>query len=156
MVGAMIPTIETERLRLRRWEMRDFEPFAALRTTAELQRFVGGPMGRERAREDFCKTMKTFHWQGWDLLLTPSLPIPAFDVGLEKPPEQGESRWVDWTPFTYPFNLTGQPAASVPCGLTEAGLPVGLQIVGPQFADARVLQAAAAFEAAAPFPLPAA
>ena len=109
-----------------------------------------------RAREDFSKTMKTFHWQGWDLLLTPSLPIPAFGVGLEKPPEQGERRWVDWTPFTYPFNLTGQPAASIPCGLTEAGLPVGLQIVGPQFADAQVLQAAAAFEAAAPFPLPAA
>ena len=70
------------------------------------------------------------------------------------PPDQGEQRWVDWTPFTYPFNLTGQPAASIPCGLTEAGLPVGLQIVGPHFADAQVLQAAAAFEAVAPFPLP--
>ena len=107
-----------------------------------------------RAREAFSKTMKTFHWQGWDLLLTPSLPIPAFDAGLEMPPDQGEQRWVDWTPFTYPFNLTGQPAASIPCGLTEAGLPVGLQIVGPHFADAQVLQAAAAFEAAVPFPLP--
>ncbi len=107
-----------------------------------------------RAREAFSKTMKTFHWQGWDLLLTPSLPIPAFDAGLEMPPDQGEQRWVDWTPFTYPFNLTGQPAASIPCGLTEAGLPVGLQIVGPHFADARILRAAAAFEAAVPFPLP--
>ncbi len=116
-------------------------------------------IGAARAREDFSRTMKSFHglgfhWQGWDLLLTPSLPIPAFDVGLEMPPDQGERRWVDWTPFTYPFNLTGQPAASIPCGLTEAGLPVGLQIVGPPFADALVLQAAAAFEAATPFPLP--
>ena len=106
-----------------------------------------------RARDAWGETMLAFH-QDWDLLLTPSLPIPAFDAGLEMPPDQGERRWVDWTPFTYPFNLTGQPAASIPCGLTEGGLPVGLQIVGPRFADHLVLRAAAAFEAAAPFPLP--
>ena len=46
-----------------------------------------------------------------------------------------EKRWTDWTPFTYPFNLTQQPAASIPCGLTKAGLPVGLQIVGPRYDD---------------------
>ena len=106
-----------------------------------------------RDRDAWGETMLAFH-QDWDLLLTPSLPIPAFDAGLEMPPDQGERRWVDWTPFTYPFNLTGQPAASIPCGLTEGGLPVGLQIVGPRFADHLVLRAAAAFEAAAPFPLP--
>ena len=65
-----------------------------------------------------------------------------------------ERRWTDWTPFSYPFNLTQQPAASVPCGLTAAGLPVGLQIVGPRYADARVLRAARAFEMAQPFPMP--
>ena len=54
--------------------------------------------------------------------------------------------WANWTPFTYPFNLTGQPAASIPCGFTKAGLPVGLQIIGPRFADALVLRAARAFE----------
>jgi len=65
-----------------------------------------------------------------------------------------EKRWTDWTPFSYPFNLTQQPAASVPCGLTADGLPVGLQIVGPRYADALVLRAARAFESAQPFAMP--
>src|SRR2546428_2581240 len=56
-----------------------------------------------------------------------------------------------WIPFTYPFNLTGQPAASVPCGFTNEGLPIGLQIVGRRFDDAGVLGAAAAFERARPW-----
>ena len=61
---------------------------------------------------------------------------------------------MDWTPFTYPFNLTRQPAAVVPCGFTAAGLPVALQIVGPLYGDAAVLQAAHAFELARPIALP--
>ena len=65
-----------------------------------------------------------------------------------------ETGWTDWTPFTYPFNLTQQPAASIPCGLTSRGLPVGLHIVGPRYADARVLRAARAFESLQPFPMP--
>jgi aspartyl-tRNA(Asn)/glutamyl-tRNA(Gln) amidotransferase subunit A len=56
-----------------------------------------------------------------------------------------------WTPFTFPFNLTGQPAASVPAGFTARGLPVGLQIVGRRHADRTVLAASAAFEAEAPW-----
>ena len=48
-----------------------------------------------------------------------------------------------WTPFSYPFNLTQQPACTIPCGLTSDGLPIGLQLVGPMFADALVLRAAA-------------
>ncbi|MFM9709888.1 amidase family protein, partial [Streptomyces galilaeus] len=58
--------------------------------------------------------------------------------------------WTSWAPYSYPFNLTQQPAASVPCGLTPAGLPIGLQIVGAIGADALVLRAAHAFEAACP------
>jgi len=53
--------------------------------------------------------------------------------------------------FSYPFNFSGNPAATVPVGFTAAGLPVGLQIVGRRFADLTVLQAAAAFEAAQPW-----
>jgi aspartyl-tRNA(Asn)/glutamyl-tRNA(Gln) amidotransferase subunit A len=95
--------------------------------------------------------MNLFH-RDYDLLVTPTLAVPAFGVGREYP--EGNKRWTDWTPFTYPFNLTGQPAASIPCGFTKAGLPVGLHIVGPRFADALVLRAARAFETARPIVLP--
>jgi aspartyl-tRNA(Asn)/glutamyl-tRNA(Gln) amidotransferase subunit A len=97
--------------------------------------------------------MNLFH-RDYDLLVTPTLAVPAFDVGQEFPQTSGGKRWTDWTPFTYPFNLTQQPAASVPCGFTAAGLPVGLQIVGPRYADALVLRAARAFESARPIRLP--
>jgi len=95
--------------------------------------------------------MNLFH-RDYDLLVTPTLAVPAFGVGRESP--EGNKRWTDWTPFTYPFNLTGQPAASIPCGFTRAGLPVGLHIVGPRFADALVLRAARAFESVRPIALP--
>jgi aspartyl-tRNA(Asn)/glutamyl-tRNA(Gln) amidotransferase subunit A len=94
--------------------------------------------------------MNLFH-RDYDLLVTPALAVAAFDVGQETPVK---GRWTEWTPFTYPFNLTGQPAAAIPCGFTKAGLPVGLQIVGPRFADALVLRAARAFETARPVKLP--
>ena len=97
--------------------------------------------------------MNLFH-ERYDLLLTPTLPLAAFDAGREVADVMKEKRWTEWTPFTYPFNLTQQPAASIPCGLTSDGLPVGLQIVGPRYGDARVLRAARAFESLQPFGLP--
>jgi aspartyl-tRNA(Asn)/glutamyl-tRNA(Gln) amidotransferase subunit A len=84
----------------------------------------------------------------YDLLLTPSLPITAFEAGKLAPDTVHAGKWVDWTPFSYPFNLTQQPAASVPCGFTASGLPVGLQIVGRMFDDWTVLRAAHAYEQA--------
>ncbi|TNE38899.1 MAG: amidase [Alphaproteobacteria bacterium] len=94
--------------------------------------------------------MRKFH-ETYDLLLTPSLAIPAFEVGKLTPiPLDEAGGWVDWTPFSYPFNLTQQPACSVPCGFTEDGLPIGLQIVGPMQNDQSVLNAAAAFETVSP------
>ena len=88
--------------------------------------------------------------QPYDALLTPTLPIAAFESGKLQPADPDDKgKWVNWTPFTYPFNLTQQPAASVPCGFTKAGLPVGLQVVGRMFEDAHVLRICAAFEAAA-------
>lgn len=97
--------------------------------------------------------MGRFHRE-WDLLLTPSLPIPAFEAGAEFPRTGPFARWRDWTPFTYPFNLTQQPAASVPCGFTEAGAPIGLQIVAGKYAESLVLRAARAYERVHPFPMP--
>jgi aspartyl-tRNA(Asn)/glutamyl-tRNA(Gln) amidotransferase subunit A len=96
--------------------------------------------------------MNAFH-ERWDLLVTPTLPLPAFAAGVEMANLMKQKRWTDWTPFSYPFNLTQQPAATIPCGLTKKGLPVGLHIVGPRYADALVLRAARAFESAHPIPL---
>ena len=103
-------------------------------------------------RADLHNVFARFH-RTYDLLLTPALPLPAFEAGELVPPT-GEwgSAWCNWAPFSYPINLTTQPAASVPCGLTAAGLPIGLQLVGAIGADALVLRAARAFEEAQPFP----
>jgi aspartyl-tRNA(Asn)/glutamyl-tRNA(Gln) amidotransferase subunit A len=95
--------------------------------------------------------MNLFH-RDYDLLVTPTLAVAAFDVGKEGP--EKNKRWTDWTPFSFPFNLTQQPAASIPCGFTRAGLPVGLHLVGPRYGDALVLRAARAFETARPITLP--
>jgi aspartyl-tRNA(Asn)/glutamyl-tRNA(Gln) amidotransferase subunit A len=107
-----------------------------------------------KAREAIGMAVAKFH-ERYDLLLLPTLPLPAFEAGRLTPVDQKGEGWVDWTPFTYPFNLTKQPAATVPCGLTKAGLPAGLQIVGKLYDDTTVLRAAAAYEAAHPWPMPA-
>ncbi|HVC34122.1 MAG TPA: amidase [Chloroflexota bacterium] len=92
-------------------------------------------------------------FERYDLLLTPSIAVPAFEVGVDSPREIAgrPAEGLSWSPFTLPFNLTGQPAATVPCGWTADGLPIGLQIVGRRFEDALVLRAAAAFEDACPW-----
>ncbi len=92
--------------------------------------------------------------QGYDLLLTPTLPVAAFPAGQVAPDKKGGKQWVDWTLWTYPLNLSRQPAASIPCGLTGAGLPAALQIVGPMYAETAVLRAARAYEEAQPWALP--
>ncbi len=89
----------------------------------------------------------------YDLLLTPTLACPPFPVHMQGP-EKIEGRMVDpfaWLAFTFPMNMTGQPAASIPAGFTEDGLPVGLQIIGRHLDDPAVLRASAAFEAASPW-----
>lgn len=91
----------------------------------------------------------------WDLLLTPALAVPAFDARPAGSVPMTPESMLGWTPFSYPFNLTQQPACTIPCGLTRDGLPIGLQIVGPMFADALVLRAARAFETTRPLPRPA-
>jgi aspartyl-tRNA(Asn)/glutamyl-tRNA(Gln) amidotransferase subunit A len=101
------------------------------------------------ARTALARQMAEFH-QRYDLLLTPMMPVPALPVGQDLNDPTRERSWIDWSPFSYPFNMTRQPAASIPCGLTGAGLPIGLQIVGPLYADDRVLRAARAFETTQP------
>ncbi|MFI1961879.1 amidase [Streptomyces althioticus] len=97
-------------------------------------------------RMDLGRRMGRFH-DTYDLLVTPTLPVTAFEAGAEVPRGSGHRRWTGWTPFTYPFNMTQQPAASVPVGLAD-GLPVGLQLVAARHRDDLVLRAAhALFEA---------
>jgi aspartyl-tRNA(Asn)/glutamyl-tRNA(Gln) amidotransferase subunit A len=103
------------------------------------------------ARQDLAIAMARFH-ETYDLLLTPQMPLPAIEAGHVTPPDGSYGdRWIAWSPYTYPFNLTQQPAASVPCGFSSDGLPIGLQIVGPARQDHLVLRAARAFESAQPF-----
>jgi aspartyl-tRNA(Asn)/glutamyl-tRNA(Gln) amidotransferase subunit A len=106
---------------------------------------------RQRKLEFWDAVAASF--EAWDLLLTPALSVAAFPVGRLNPEGWPEHPWdwIGWASFAYPFNFTGQPAASVPAGFTPAGLPVGLQIVGRRFDDVTVLRAAAAFEAARPW-----
>ena len=101
-------------------------------------------LGAMAVRNELGTLMGHFH-ADYDLLLTPTLPITAFPGGVEVPEGSSSPRWMSWTPFTYPFNMTQQPATSVPCGFTADGLPVGLQVVGPRHADATVLAAAHAY-----------
>ncbi len=97
-------------------------------------------------RRDLCRRFGEL-MQRYDLLLTPTMPVPARPID-----EPGlRSQNLGWNPFCPAFNMTGQPAASVPCGFTADGLPVGLQIVGRRFDEYTVLRGSAAFEAAAPW-----
>lgn len=97
-------------------------------------------------RMQLGQLMGRFH-QSYDVLVTPTLPLPAFPVGRDVPDGSASPNWTSWTPYTYPFNMTQQPALSVPCGFAT-GLPVGLQIVGPRHADALVLRVGQAYQAA--------
>jgi aspartyl-tRNA(Asn)/glutamyl-tRNA(Gln) amidotransferase subunit A len=89
----------------------------------------------------------------YDLLLTPTMPMTAFPVN-ENAAWGGDGIDIGWTPFTLAFNLTRQPAATIPCGLDREGMPIGLQIVGGHARDALVLRAAAAYERVRPIPAP--
>jgi aspartyl-tRNA(Asn)/glutamyl-tRNA(Gln) amidotransferase subunit A len=137
--------------------LRDFGPKKRALMDPELvkvadkaaQRSMLDYLGAANERLALAERMALFH-QRYDLLVTPTLPITAFAAGREVPEDWPNTRWPTWTPFTYPFNLTGQPALTVPCGFDRAGLPIGLQIVGGRFTDELVLRAGHAYQRAAP------
>ena len=88
--------------------------------------------------------------ENYDFLLTPAVATPAFETERLTPLDDDGNAWMTWTPYSFPFNLTQQPAASINCGFTTQGLPVGLQIVGRMFDDGGVLAASLAYERADP------
>ncbi|MGH3458137.1 amidase [Aeromicrobium sp.] len=96
-------------------------------------------------RMDLGVTMGAFH-ESYDVLLTPTMPIAAFPAGQDAPTGWPSDLWTSWTPYTYPFNMTQQPALSVPCGLTGDRRPIGLQLVGARHAEALLLQVGDAFQ----------
>jgi aspartyl-tRNA(Asn)/glutamyl-tRNA(Gln) amidotransferase subunit A len=138
--------------------MRDLAHLLGERMTPSLRAFLDRPWTAEEftgavlVRKAVTNTMWKF-MRRYDLLLTPTLAVPPFAAGTSGPSEIDgrEVRPGDWSPFTFPMNLTGQPAATIPAGWTTDGLPIGLQIVGPHLGDEKVLRASAAFEAAWPW-----
>jgi aspartyl-tRNA(Asn)/glutamyl-tRNA(Gln) amidotransferase subunit A len=120
----------------------------ALRAEWTVEHLTSAAMGRKAVYNAAWRFFRTY-----DLLLTPTLAVPPFEYGIQGPTEIAR-RTVEpfyWLSFTFPFNLTGQPAATVPAGWTADGLPVRLQIAGRRLDDPAVLAAAAAYEAAAPW-----
>ena len=104
-----------------------------------------------RRRLQHRETLRQF-FERYDLLLTPTTPCTAWDIERGLPP--GHENAIVWSYFTYPFNLTGQPAGSLPCGLSADGLPIGLQIVAPLSGEARLVSAMRAAEIALGGPCP--
>jgi len=115
---------------------------------------VGDYLTASTARAELHNAMRCFHAR-YDLLLTPTMPVTALKVGIEAPerPDFNDD-WLNWSPYTYPFNLTGQPAASLPIGVAHNGLPIAAQVAGPLGSDALVLRAARVIEQALPMTRP--
>jgi len=104
-----------------------------------------------QGRDALCARLAAY-FSEWDLLITPTVAVLPFPIG--EVPREIEGVPIDalgWIPFTYPFNLAGNPAASIPCGRSEAGLPVGMQVVGPRHLDGLVLNLCAQYEGECPW-----
>ena len=114
---------------------------------------TGADLSQALLRMDQLRRQMEVFFDEYDLLLTPTMAVPAFPIG-QSPLVIG-GREVDpfWgcSLFTFPFNMTGQTASNVPCGFSGDGMPIGLHIIGPRGAEAKVLQASAAFEKARPW-----
>lgn len=131
-----------------RMEMLD--PALAALLGNERNRNAGDYHAQVLRRYELRESMQLL-FERFDLLLTPTLPVAAFDVGLNSPPEKAECDPVGWAKYTYPFNLIGYPACSIPAGFTRKGLPVGFQLVARMNGECDIFRAAASYEAARPW-----
>jgi aspartyl-tRNA(Asn)/glutamyl-tRNA(Gln) amidotransferase subunit A len=131
--------------RLDKWQQAELDPGFLDIANRGMGISLSDYLAARRERERLIAHMQHFH-ERYDLLVTPTMPIAPFEAGHNVPPSGPYNDWVDWTPFSYPFNLTQQPAASVPCGLDDSGLPVGVHLVGSRFQDLKVLHAAQLIE----------
>ena len=142
-IGARLSSVLNERPEL-------LDPALANDLASGLDQTIGQYWTQVFSRYQFREDMRRF-MENYDLLISPVLPVPAFDVGLDVPPQMSGGNAIAWVSYPYPFNLTGQPGASLPAGFTGDGLPVGLQLVSKAFREVDVFRAAAAFEAARPW-----
>jgi aspartyl-tRNA(Asn)/glutamyl-tRNA(Gln) amidotransferase subunit A len=142
-VGTRLKTVLTEQREL-------VDPAVAKVLDGALDQTIDEYYRRVFGRYEFREKVRKF-FERYDLLMTPTTPVTAFDLGRDVPPELEGANIVSWIAYTYPANLCGLPAASVPCGFTQTGLPAGLQIVGRALGEVDILRAAAAFEAARPW-----
>lgn len=156
------------------WQVDPFAPFEvfwtaacaeALRNTPEDQRPLLDPLIREVAAPAEPVDLAVYQraiagrlsvaadaralFNRHDLLIGPVMPVPAYAAGRDVPEGFADTDW-SWCPYTYPWNMTGQPALSVPIGFTEAGLPVGVQIIAAMGQEALMLRAAQVIETAGP------
>ena len=134
-------------------EHRDDFSYPALYSIEHGSRVDGARLSRAILRVDQLGRQMEDFFDTYDLLLSPTMATPAFEIGNRPAVIGGKEVDPLWgfLPFTYPINMTGQTASSVPCGFSSDGLPIGLHIIGPRRAEARVLQASAAFERARPW-----
>jgi aspartyl-tRNA(Asn)/glutamyl-tRNA(Gln) amidotransferase subunit A len=137
--------------RLAEWESRMDPGLVACVKEGAKQTIVDYQIMRERKMAYVAAIHRWF--EDWDFLLTPAVSVAAFPAEKLQPAHwpQHPWDWLSWAEFSYPFNFSWNPAASVPCGFTGQGLPVGIQVVGRRFDDLGVLQASAAYEAVAPW-----
>ena len=121
---------------------------AKLGMTYSAEEIIMAEVQREEVYERICQ-----HFKNYDILITPTLACPAFELGLSDATKIGGKEVGPgvWMAYTYPFNMSGHPAASIPCGWTSGGLPIGMQIIGKRFDDLTVLQVSKAFEEMAPW-----
>ena len=126
------------------------DPAVAEMLSGALDRTLAEYWTRVFERYGFRERMRRF-MERYDLLVSPVLPVSAVDAGVDVPPRMPGANVISWVRYTYPFNLTGQPAASLPVGFTGEGHPVGLQLVAKTFREADIFRAAAALETARPW-----
>ncbi|PSH55635.1 amidase [Phyllobacterium sophorae] len=109
-----------------------------------------GYSGVERMAAEICRARFGAAMDGllaeFDFVVSPTVPILPFEAGHQVPPGSGLQSWVEWSSFSFPINLSQQPASTVPCGLAGDGLPIGMQIIGARGADEDVLRAALSYE----------
>ncbi|PKB71368.1 MAG: hypothetical protein BZY87_05805 [SAR202 cluster bacterium Io17-Chloro-G6] len=130
----------------------DFSDYG-LRSIEHGQQVTGADLSRAIYQVDLIGRRMEDFFDDFDLLLSPTMAVPAFPIGQRPSVIGGRTVEPFWgfLPFTYPINMSGQTAASVPCGYSADGMPIGLHIIGPRGSEAKVLQAAAAFEQAQPW-----